>query len=59
MRLTNIQRLRSLIQPNCRNTSDLYKALDKCKVGDTLDLELLREHGEQAKEHVKVTLEEG
>lgn len=41
----------------CRNTSDLYKALDKCKVGDVIDLEVLREHGDKAKEHILVTLE--
>jgi len=35
--------------------SDLYKVLDKKTVGDTLDLEVLRE---RSKEHVEVTLEE-
>jgi len=44
---------------NCRNTSELYKALDKCKVGDVLDLEVLRETGEKGKEHISVTLEAG
>ena len=41
----------------CRSTSDLYKALDKCKVGDEIDLEVLREQGDKAKEHIFVTLE--
>ena len=43
----------------CRNTSDLYKSLDKCKVGDVLDLEVLRQTGDKGKEHVSVTLESG
>lgn len=33
----------------------MYKVLDKKTVGDTLDLEVLRE---RSKEHVEVTLEE-
>ncbi len=47
------------LSPSCRNTSDLYKSLDKCKVGDVLDLEVLRETGDKGKEHVSVTLESG
>jgi hypothetical protein len=35
--------------------SDLYKVLDKQRVGDALDLEVLRE---TSKEHVSVTLQE-
>ena len=38
----------------CRNSSDLYKALDKCQIGDIVDMEVLRE---STKEHVKITLE--
>eukprot|EP00192_Tetraselmis_astigmatica_P006312 CAMPEP_0117652364 /NCGR_PEP_ID=MMETSP0804-20121206/2587_1 /TAXON_ID=1074897 /ORGANISM="Tetraselmis astigmatica, Strain CCMP880" /LENGTH=449 /DNA_ID=CAMNT_0005458405 /DNA_START=62 /DNA_END=1411 /DNA_ORIENTATION=+ len=34
--------------------SDLYKVLDKCSAGDTIDLEVLRVN---SKEHVPVTLE--
>ena len=37
-----------------KNAADLYRALDKLKVGAVVDLELLRA---EAKEHVKVTLE--
>jgi hypothetical protein len=37
-----------------RNSSDLYKLLDKCVVGDSLDLEVLRGN---AKEHVTAVLE--
>lgn len=36
------------------NSNDLYRVLNKAKIGETLDLEVLREN---AKEHVKVTLE--
>jgi S1-C subfamily serine protease len=37
-----------------KTAADLYRALDRCKVGQTLDLELLRA---DSKEHVSVTLE--
>lgn len=37
-----------------KTAADLYRSLDKCKVGQAVDLELLRE---DAKEHVLVTLE--
>ncbi|KAF6260198.1 trypsin family [Scenedesmus sp. NREL 46B-D3] len=37
-----------------RNSSDLYKALDKSAVGDSLDIEVLRGN---AKEHVNAVLE--
>ena len=38
----------------CRVASDLYRVLDKCEVGDVVDVEVLREN---AKEHLSVTLE--
>ena len=38
----------------CRVASDLYRVLDKCEVGDIVDVEVLREN---AKEHLSVTLE--
>jgi hypothetical protein len=37
-----------------RNSSDLYKLLDKCTVGEALDIEVLRG---DAKQHVTATLE--
>jgi S1-C subfamily serine protease len=37
-----------------KTAADLYRALDKCKVGQNVDLELLRQ---DSKEHVMVTLE--
>ncbi len=37
----------------CRNASDLYKALDKCGIGDEVDLEVLRDND---KMHIKITL---
>lgn len=37
-----------------KTAADLYRALDKCKVGQNVDLELLRQ---DSKEHVQVTLE--
>ncbi|CAL8468546.1 g8086 [Coccomyxa elongata] len=36
-----------------RNASDLYKALDKCGIGDEVDLEVLRDND---KMHIKITL---
>ena len=36
-----------------RNSSDLFKALDRCAIGDTVDLEVLRDNDKQ---HVKITL---
>ncbi|KAK9914941.1 hypothetical protein WJX75_002591 [Coccomyxa subellipsoidea] len=36
-----------------RNASDLYKALDKCGIGDEVDLEVLRDN---SKVHIKITL---
>ncbi|KAL4448534.1 hypothetical protein ABPG75_005753 [Micractinium tetrahymenae] len=36
------------------SASDLYRILDKCRVGDTLDVEVLRA---DSKEHVSITLE--
>ncbi len=39
---------------HCRVASDLYRVLDKCEVGDVVDVEVLREN---AKEHLSVTLE--
>ncbi|EIE22472.1 trypsin-like serine protease [Coccomyxa subellipsoidea C-169] len=36
-----------------RNASDLYKALDKCGIGDEVDLEVLRDN---SKIHMKITL---
>lgn len=38
---------------HCRNASDLYKALDKCRIGDEVDLEVLRDND---KKHIKITL---
>jgi S1-C subfamily serine protease len=37
----------------CRNSSDLFKALDRCAIGDTIDLEVLRDNDKQ---HLQVTL---
>jgi S1-C subfamily serine protease len=37
----------------CRNASDLYKALDRCQIGEEVDLELLRDND---KMHIKVKL---
>ncbi|DBB12853.1 TPA: Protease Do-like 1, chloroplastic [Trebouxia sp. C0006] len=37
-----------------RTASDLYKLLDKCSIGDVIDMEVLRENN---KEHVAITLE--
>ena len=37
-----------------KGAGDLYRALDKCKIGDKVDVEVLREN---AKEHVTITLE--
>lgn len=36
-----------------RSSSDLFKALDRCAIGDIVDLEVLRENGKQ---HVMITL---
>lgn len=38
----------------CRGAGDLYRALDKCKIGDQVDVEVLRN---DTKEHVTITLE--
>lgn len=37
-----------------RTASDLYKLLDKCNIGDTIDLEVIRENNQ---EHIPITLE--
>lgn len=37
-----------------KGAGDLYRALDKCKIGDVVDMEVLRN---DAKEHVTITLE--
>lgn len=37
----------------CRNSSDLFKALDRCAIGDTVDLEVLRDNDKQ---HLTITL---
>ena len=37
-----------------KGAGDLYRALDKCKIGDEVDVEVLREN---AKEHVTIILE--
>ncbi|GAX73152.1 hypothetical protein CEUSTIGMA_g605.t1 [Chlamydomonas eustigma] len=36
-----------------KNSSDLYRVLDRCKVGDSLDMEVLRA---SAREHIQVVL---
>lgn len=36
-----------------RNASDLYKLLDRCKIGDSVEIEVLRGN---SKEKVSVTL---
>lgn len=38
-----------------KNATDLYRILDKCNVGDTVDIEVLRQ---DSQEHLKVLLEE-
>lgn len=43
-----------LWSPFCRTASDLYKQLDKCKVGDDVDMEVLRD---TSKETIKIHLE--
>ena len=43
-----------VLAARCRVASDLYRVLDKCEVGDVIDVEVLREN---AKEHLSVTLE--
>ena len=37
-----------------RSASDLYRLLDKCEVGDVVDVEVLRD---DAKENVRIMLE--
>ena len=39
---------------SCRGAGDLFRVLDRCEIGEVIDVEVLRD---DAKEHVSITLE--